>query len=618
MRYLQTILFVCIIISMTAVIGVPEIYADDQCYLAKKVAERAATAFKKDKREGLKLFIKAQTLCPDDATLNFNLGLAYFRYRELSNAEKHLNMAVEKGGSRAPWLNLLAWVMLERGGDAGKAAVYAKKAVKLNGQSPQIRDTYIRALTAAGHLYDALSQAKDAKKKWPKDDAITKRYEDSVDAYVTYYLEKTKAGKHDTALSGLKKATFDPAVENAYCWALLAADKPGAALREAAEGKKKFRGDAVLKNTFTEVADRYVQTCYRAFRAGKRQPSIKAMDQMKGNYPSHRAFETAYDEMLKVVCGEAATISVPEPMKIARKTGAGGRSGSLLSDIQGRGEEKGELSLIADVDKNIPAGRKKRPKAVAVIIGNKRYASRGHGIPDVEFAERDALYVKKYVMQLMGYSKDNIIDKINATQGDLAKIFGTSANPKGQLYDWMESARSDEVFIYYSGHGAPDKDGKGAFLMPVDADVNYIASNGFSMDTFYRNLEQLPAKRITVVIDACFSGNSAGGTLVAGISPAMLRSADPVRKIGKGVVFTSAGKDQVSHWYYEKGHSLFTYFFLKGLRGDADKDGNKRITTTEMRTYLCDSVPYRAQRMTGRKQTPVVAGDAEYEIARLK
>ena len=245
------------------------------------------------------------------------------------------------------------------------------------------------------------------------------------------------------------------------------------------------------------------------------------------------------------------------------------------------------------------------------------YSRYRHGIPDVRFALRDAGYMRKYVINELGYSKDNIIYITDATHGDMARIFGTAKDFRGQLFNWVKKGKSD-VFIYYTGHGAPDPGGKGAFLMPVDADADYISANGYSLNTFYNNLARIPARKITVVMDACFSGNSETGMLVKNISPGMLKTANPVRKIKKAVIFASAGKDQVSHWYPEKMHSLFTYFFMKGLRGAADSNRDKRITVSEMKAYLLAKVPYRARRLTGREQVPIVVGDETREIARLR
>ena len=70
--------------------------------------------------------------------------------------------------------------------------------------------------------------------------------------------------------------------------------------------------------------------------------------------------------------------------------------------------------------------------------------------------------------------------------------------------------------------------------------------------------------------------------------------------------FTSASGVQVSSWYPEKKHSLYTYYFLKGLKGAADQDGNQAITAEEMQSYVLDKVSYMARKLNSREQTPGV------------
>jgi len=399
------------------------------------------------------------------------------------------------------------------------------------------------------------------------------------------YLKKAEAGNPNDALVGLKKIDFDSDASNAYCWTLFAAGRTESALSEARRAKDKFRGSKALKNTFDQIMDRFIQACYQQFKDGKRSDAVMAADKMKRKYATHQGLNDAYDKMFTAILDEADIISVPKPMKIASKSrGAGGRSAGLLAGLQGGGAIKGaEEDLLVDVDKNIPEGKTKRPHSIAVIIGNKNYARFGHGIPDVDYAKRDAAYMKKYVIDLLGYDEENVICKFDATQGQMSRIFGTRGNFKGEIYNYVKPGKSD-VFIYYVGHGAPDPKGKGAFLMPVDASADYISANGYPLDTFYNNLEKIPAKSITIVLDACFSGNSAGGMLVKNVNPGMLKSASPVRKLSNGVIFSSTGK-----------------FFMKGLKGDADENENKTITVAEMKEYLQDKVPYRARRLTGRE-----------------
>lgn len=265
---------------------------------------------------------------------------------------------------------------------------------------------------------------------------------------------------------------------------------------------------------------------------------------------------------------------------------------------------------LADIDLNIPRGVSKRPDAVAVVIGNSNYTV--PGVPEVTFANRDAQAMKKYLVQALGFSEENIIYAEDANLGTFNKVFGKNQNSfKGQLYNYADPDGKSDIFVFYSGHGAPDIKDQSAFIVPSDADPTYIADTGYALDTFYKNLEKVPHKSMTVVLDACFSGNSDGGFLLKDISPALIKFDMPKASIGNATLLTSSSKDEVSTWYREKGHGMFTYFFLKGLGGDADNNNDRKITTAELAAYTKKMVK-RQSRRQGRQHTPVAtnAGDA--------
>ena len=275
-------------------------------------------------------------------------------------------------------------------------------------------------------------------------------------------------------------------------------------------------------------------------------------------------------------------------------------------------------SLTSLVDTDIPITGMHNPDAVAVIIGNTHYDDRD--IPSVDFATRDAAIMKKYLIRTLGYDEGNILYYIDADLKDFSTVFGKKGRPKGRLYDYVKKNRSD-VFVYYSGHGAPDPATKQAFLLPSDCDRSAISLTGFNRNTLFENLALLQARSITVVLDACFSGMSDAGSLMGDISPVYIDVA-PSMTITNGVVFSSSKGDQISTWYREQKHGLFTYFFLKGLRGDADADGNGAITVQELEDYVtdpADGVPYWARRLKSRDQMPVVlASDKNKVLVELK
>ncbi|MFQ6043681.1 MAG: caspase family protein [Candidatus Poribacteria bacterium] len=244
-------------------------------------------------------------------------------------------------------------------------------------------------------------------------------------------------------------------------------------------------------------------------------------------------------------------------------------------------EPKGEIiieelpELEIDVDKNIPQTSVSNPDAIAVVIGNQRYQH--VGVPPVDFAVRDATVVKKYLMDTLGYKEGNILFELNATKGRFEAIFGTATEHRGLLYNYVKSGKSD-VFIYYSGHGAPDPESKQGYFVPIDCDPAMVKLNGYPLSIFYNNLSQIPARSFTVVIDACFSGDSYGGQLLKNISPIFITVDNPLITLPNATIFTSATAEQVSAWYPDKKHSMFTYFFLKGLQGAADTDNDKKVT----------------------------------------
>lgn len=297
-------------------------------------------------------------------------------------------------------------------------------------------------------------------------------------------------------------------------------------------------------------------------------------------------------------------------------------TGKRLVEVVVKGEEsqpKGEIQLAGglsvDVDQNIPEGTKAGRYDIAVIIGNRNYSSSGS--PDVAYANRDAQIMKEYLTRTMGFDSENIIYAEDATLSKFNEIFGTDRDYKGKLFKYVKPGISN-VYVYYVGHGAPDLESQEAYFVPVDANPQFIKSSGYRLQTFYDNLGKVPAKKMIIVLDSCFSGNSEKGMLFKNVSPSLVKVKKEFQGPANAILITSAGIDQVSTWYPEKRHSLFTYYFLKGIGGEADANKDGRITVSEMQTYLKEQVPYMARRLSGTEQQPVVTGDEQATIAVLK
>ncbi|OGR59140.1 MAG: hypothetical protein A2X36_15190 [Elusimicrobia bacterium GWA2_69_24] len=260
---------------------------------------------------------------------------------------------------------------------------------------------------------------------------------------------------------------------------------------------------------------------------------------------------------------------------------------------------------VSDVDVNIPERGRKDPDAVAVVIGIKDYKNKD--VPAVAYALDDARVVREYLLKAFGVPEENLIYLENPTQGDLVRVFGSQADPKGQLSDFVKAGKSD-VLVYYSGHGAPDLETHAAYFVPADAHPNYVKLNGYPLAVFYENLAKLKARSVTAVIDSCFSGASHKGMLVSQASPLYISAVamDPHQGLN---VFTSSADQEISSWFSAQGHSLYTYYFLKAVQEGLGKGGT--LSNGRVRDSIAERLPAQARKLFGRTQTPAFTGDAE-------
>lgn len=266
-----------------------------------------------------------------------------------------------------------------------------------------------------------------------------------------------------------------------------------------------------------------------------------------------------------------------------------------------------------DIRSNIPMGSTKvGPNSVAVIIANRDYASEG-GITNVDYALEDGRLMKEYLIKAMGYQEGNVLVYENAAKGIFESVFGTESNAQGRLSKIVDPNGNSEIFIYYSGHGSPGgfNDSK-PYFVPIECPPNEVSLVGYPLATFYKNLAKIPAKRKTVVIDACFSGRE----VIKNVSSVGIRANTETPQDQSTMVIASSKGDQPANWYPAKRQGLFTYFFLKAIHDykntDLNRDGH--LSYDEIFQRVSDpsnGVPYTARRIGQPDQTPSLLGEGK-------
>jgi len=269
-------------------------------------------------------------------------------------------------------------------------------------------------------------------------------------------------------------------------------------------------------------------------------------------------------------------------------------------------------ALLDEVERDIPRAEAANPDAIAVVIGVERYAS----LPTARFAAGDAQLFGRYAAAALGVSDDRnhlyIRTDADATGNEFRKLFGDDG--------WLARRvkPTTDLYVYFSGHGAPDVKTRAPYLLPTDADASYPRETGYALAQLYQQLARLDVRTVTVFLDACFTGTTrSSGTLFGGARPIVISVEHPALLRDNFAVIAASGGDQMASDYPAKRHGLFTYFALLGLRGAADADGDRVVTVAELERYLASVVPGAAASLD-REQTPVVtARNRERAIVRL-
>lgn len=266
------------------------------------------------------------------------------------------------------------------------------------------------------------------------------------------------------------------------------------------------------------------------------------------------------------------------------------------------------IDNIIDI-RQVPPSKTYRSNSVAIVMGIEKY---DHFAP-APYAANDAEIIKDYFKHVLGVDKVFIY-----TDDDVSGFFfDNKFNPDyGELQKAIIKGKTD-LFVFYSGHGMPSKDGKKVFLFPSDGRIEALSRQGYDLNTFYANLASLDAASTTIFIDACFSGVSRASESRKIENLVAMKGVDLKPKINEPwandpnfTVFSSSSFEETSLGFDPSETGLFTYFLCAGLQGKADANNDNKITTGELKNYVIKNVSELSVKILG-KQTPVFYGNED-------
>ncbi len=249
--------------------------------------------------------------------------------------------------------------------------------------------------------------------------------------------------------------------------------------------------------------------------------------------------------------------------------------------LQGRGiDVEQKRQVREELSKNVPRG-------YALIIGVGTYQKLDPR-QNLKYSENDARHIHDVLIgQESGSFEPENVRELIGPEATLAKI--TEA-----LDGWLPSVatKNDRVVIYFAGHGfLADHQG---YLAPYDVDPKRLKETAYSMEKLGEVVGKRIHSRWTVLFtDACHSGAITPETTPASIN-------DGLAGINVNVLsLTASRKNESSFEDPELGFGVFTYYLWQGLRGQADRNKDGKVTANELveyvRTNVYDHVTKRHQ-----------------------
>ncbi len=250
---------------------------------------------------------------------------------------------------------------------------------------------------------------------------------------------------------------------------------------------------------------------------------------------------------------------------------------------------RGSAGRLESIDQ-IPAGTGlQRPHTYVLAVGLSAY--RDPQFTGRKYAALDAELVAGYLQAVGGVPPANVrlLQDWKALRNDL----------EDSVLEWLPRHLTSDsvVIVYFAGHAAVSPSGE-TYLVPYDGKQSSTARL-YALKDLEAGLARLKAKQTLFIFD--------GGMLAFGQAKTAKTKA-PKWSAGKGSVVRLIGSTGLRSGLEpaKLRHGLFTYYLLRGLKGDADANFNGEVTLGELTAYLGRTVPVSSKQDFNQEQRPLI------------
>jgi hypothetical protein len=262
------------------------------------------------------------------------------------------------------------------------------------------------------------------------------------------------------------------------------------------------------------------------------------------------------------------------------------------------------LKKLTVVYKFVPPTRKKEGEHYAVIIGIGKYQDKK--IPPLRYATADA----QSIYDILTDPNYGTVPK------DHVKLLldedATERNIESAIGKWLKrkSRKNDTVTIFFAGHGAPED--QETYWVTYDAEIDDLYSTALNNNAIVAMLDRVTAKKMVVFLDSCYSAATVNKSVKTRALSRVKIPYDKFKGEGRAIITSSTGEEQ-SLELEKFGHGVFSYYLVKALKGESDKNKDGYVELDEVWRYVQQRVTDTA-RGHGLDQTPVMKANYSGKI----
>ncbi|UFW82113.1 DEAD/DEAH box helicase [Rhizobium sp. SU303] len=230
-----------------------------------------------------------------------------------------------------------------------------------------------------------------------------------------------------------------------------------------------------------------------------------------------------------------------------------------------------------------------------LFVGIDRYQSTE--IRDLSCAARDATALEAIFGDTLGGQTVLLTDQD-----------ATLARFETELEALSQCDAGDTVVIAFSGHGSETHE-----LIVHDTGYDSIETTSLPLDRLQEWFSKIPARRVILFLDCCFSGGLGAKVLQVPAIPRSLAATEVQLQnlAGDGhLIFTASAASEEAWEFSSHGHGLLTYYLLEALRGPAEIVEAGRLSVYQMLEYVTARVKVAAHQI-GKSQNPAMRGQID-------